>query len=710
MSNIGLSIRLALRRRILHDVLIKTAKKHGVNNTCVLVLDEKTAKIVSSCLRATDLIDNGILAIESIHRTREPLLTYPAIYFLSTTPQSVDLLIKDFTKTKEKPHYQMYRAAHVFFTTNLTDQLMDKIENSDLVNFLGTLQEINIDFTTVENRTFSLASVSKLPIYYWGQRELLEYRLKTDSFKLVSLFLTLNDCPAVRFDSSSKLSTKFAELFYKDLTSIRKNSEWVPNTRGCVLIVDRAIDLITPLMHEYTYQALAYDLCGNNNGEILYLNNELNTRDLTPEEQDKKQLIVNENEDDIWKEYRHQHIGVVAHQLTSELKAFKKNNKMAQWEERKAKHGDDVQLAPKDMAVALRDFAEYTKLVGKFSRHIELTKECLNKIETRKLKDISTLEQDLTTGYDESGDKIDKSQCIKTLKSICLNKHVGIEEKLRLILLFLITQGELSQSVIDTLINSGGNVDSNVKTAIYNIDRVLENKVFGNKNYKPPSFSSVRKREGDARSDKIQFLRYVPLLWELGHLFVLNKLSEDKFKYCDPTTRFNPQQAYGSGGGGNKGKRSKASSNATSANPELEQNTKPYMCIFVLGGITLSEMKAVQEIVDEHQINLIIGGSEILTPRSFLANVANSTQEAWVEYCGPSFIAGARQQGAQQTLITSNYNPKSYKNTLLQLETEEIQLIEGTKVVVEAAGNNSSGEITEQDKKKKKKTDPICRG
>lgn len=704
MSQIGVTIRQALRRRILLDVMVKTAKKHGVNGSAVLVLDEKTAKIVSSCLRATDLIDNGILAIESLHRTREPLLTYPAIYFLSTTPTSVELLIKDFTSTKDKPHYQMYRSAHVFFTSSLTDSLMDQIEASDLVNFVGTLQEINIDFATVENRVFSLVSASKLPIYYWGQRELLEYRLKTDSFKLVSLFLTLNDCPAVRYDSSSKLSTKFAQLFHKDISSIRKNSGWEPNTRGCVLIVDRAIDLITPLMHEYTYQSLAYDLCGHNNGEVVYLNNEvypLGT--MSDEEQDKRQLILNENEDDIWKQYRHQHIGIVAQEITSELKAFKKNNKMAQWQEKKSKHGADTQLSPKDMAAALRDFAEYTKLVSKFSRHVELTKECLSKIENRKLKEISTLEQELTTGYDDGGDKIDRAQCVKNLKSICLNKNVGIEEKLRLILLFVLTQGELTSSVIEQLLSSNGNVDSSVKNALYNIDKVLETKIFGNKSYKGPSYSSVRKREGEARSEKIQFLRYVPLLWELGHLFVLNKLSEEKFKYCDPNSRFNPQLAFGGGGGaGGKGKRNKAA-NANNANGKNEDdviNTRPYMCIFVLGGITLSEMKSIQEIVDEHQVNIIIGGSEILTPRAFLSNLSNTTQEAWVENCGVSTIAGARAAGKQAVLVTSTFDPKLYKKSLIELENDEIQRVEGGKGVVL---EKSKDEDDDGDKKKKKK-------
>lgn len=704
------SIRSALKRRLLYDTFLKCATKHGTNGSMVLVLDENTARIVSSCMRMTDLIDNGILAVESIHRTREPLTSYNALYFLTPTPEVVSLLIKDFTPTKDRPKYQMYNQAHVYLTTSLPTPLMEQIENSKLLDFLGTLSEVNIDFNTVESRVFSLASPMKLPVYYWGQRELLEYRMKTDSFKLVSLFLTLGDCPTVRYDAQSKVSQKFAEVFYKDLNSIRKNSEWEPNTAGCVLILDRTIDLVAPLMHEFTYQAMTYDLAGTNNGELIYLENE--TFPVGDEkEQERRTLVASDVEDNVWAAYRHQHIGHVASQITKDLKEFKKKNATAAYKE-KEKKGSGKPPTPQEMAQALRDFGDYSKMMAIYTKHFSLTKELLSKVDSLSLKAVAGLEQDLATGYTTSWEKAQLKENIKTLKSLCAKSGVSIEDKIRLVLIHLLTQGKLQQSVVDNLLSQGGTTcDPRIKPVMYNFNKLLPPgaSLFeggGNSSYTPPSYSSYRRREGEKRGQAIQFVRYVPVLWELANRWAENKLPEERFPYCNPQRKFDPTSAAAQGLGvgktSTKSSRARGKSSAApagaNASEKFEQNTKPYMVVFVLGGITHSEMRTIYEAYEENNVNIIIGGTEVLTPRTFLANVANITQEAWVDYCTPQALPGTRRGGDAQQTYTTTFpgGEKAAKMSLIDLEKVELERIEGVVLEKESDAKTTKKKPTKR--------------
>lgn len=70
-------------------------------------------------------------------------------------------------------------------------------------------------------------------------------------------------------------------------------------------------------------------------------------------------------------------------------------------------------------------------------------------------------------------------------------------------------------------------------------------------------------------------------------------------------------------------------------NTNLRKNTStniPYTIIFVIGGITYSEIRSLYEIQKEYtQCNLIIGGHTILTPRTFLKDLANVSWDTYLQ-------------------------------------------------------------------------------
>jgi hypothetical protein len=57
--------------------MIRTAR--GTDPAIVLVVDDHTAKILSSCLRMYDIMEAGVLVLQNISKKREKLPDLPAV-------------------------------------------------------------------------------------------------------------------------------------------------------------------------------------------------------------------------------------------------------------------------------------------------------------------------------------------------------------------------------------------------------------------------------------------------------------------------------------------------------------------------------------------------------------------------------------------------------------------------------------------------------
>ena len=92
--------------------------------------------------------------------------------------------------------------------------------------------------------------------------------------------------------------------------------------RGVLLIVDRSMDLITPLLHEFTYQALAYDILPIKEGDKTTYKTVINEG---AQNEETKEMEIGEN-DKVWVDYRHAHMKDVLEKLGDDFAKFRAAN------------------------------------------------------------------------------------------------------------------------------------------------------------------------------------------------------------------------------------------------------------------------------------------------------------------------------------------------------------------------------------------------
>ncbi|KAK9766155.1 syntaxin binding protein 1 [Basidiobolus ranarum] len=601
------SIRRMLKKRFLDMVKSVPASKMGR----ILVVDEVASTYLDACVEQKDLFLTEVSLYEKLELPRNGYSGVEVIYLITPTWESIEKLVKDFTEGSELHSGPLYGGAYLFFTTELGDDLYQYLTQSPAASYIQNIVEYFVDFFVPESQVFTTKTPHNISELYSTTPNKNRHRaLKDMAKKIVSLNVALGENPMIKYFkpdgelNTSEISFDLAELVQEEFDLLQRRKQYLQTIdprqpRSTLIVLDRTVDLRAPLLHEITYQAVVHDLLSfPDDATYTYKYVDANGKEL-----DKEGSL---NEDDpIWVENRHISFDQCAQSLVAKITKLG-NKKMVNNPEMSA----SAKL--RQLRETLYSLPEYQDLKEKCSLHMSLSLECTELFTKLDIERLALLEQDLATGIRENGET--SKHMIEEIVPILDDPSISPDNKLRILILYILSKDGLREETWQE-INFHAQLDLNKKDndAIRSLDRLG---VKLNKSNKKGSMLSKKLKTFKEPTDFLMVARYVPMVKQIVENLVQNTLPPEIF----PTMTTNHQ---GSGANGHvthtfrhmAPKWTKRKKGSTLGECVTQ---KGRIIVFMIGGVTHSEMRSVYEISKELNREVIIGSTHVLPPWDFL--------------------------------------------------------------------------------------------
>ncbi|KAH9851922.1 Sec1-like protein [Lenzites betulinus] len=577
------------------------------------------------------------------------------MYLLMSTSQNVDRIIRDFSNGR-----QQYAGAHLFFIDGLDEHLFERLTSSPAEPHLKALQELYINFWAIEAQAFTLRSPSSFfnifspprsDTSFKPMRDRLDEELRFMSKMLTNVCLTLNEYPFIRYYSPSHhqpLGPLKPHASTRPPPPAETNSRWrtnlargtearayestvgdyvakvlafmvqqlldehkkanpdfpkpadPPRPRGTLIITDRSMDTMAPLLHEFTYQAMANDLLPIDDGTTY----RYQFQTAVGAYEDKVATLS--DADSVWTDVRHIHMREAIDKLMADFNQFLQDN--AGFKGAGAANLNDM----KDM---LANLPQYQEQREKFSLHLNMAQECMAIFERDKLPAVANVEQNCATGVTPEGKTpktlveemvplLDSRDVVNTNKvriiALYIQHREGVpdEDRRRLYQHARLTLAE--QDAVNALVHLG------VRISRQSGDKDMKKKI----------------KQKTNNEEEYELSRYKPVLRTVLEEHVSNKLDPTLFPYVKDSPAVAPPPSSLRSSPAIQpavSLRSQRPSWHKAARGASTQNdTRQRILVFVAGGMTYSEMREAYLLSKSLNKEIIIGSTHPITPQQFV--------------------------------------------------------------------------------------------
>uniref|UniRef100_A0A452H6U2 Syntaxin binding protein 2 n=1 Tax=Gopherus agassizii TaxID=38772 RepID=A0A452H6U2_9SAUR len=517
--------------------VICSMKKEG--EWKVLIMDHPSMRILSSCCMLSDFVDKGITLVEDINKRRETIPSLEAIYLFSPVEKSVQALINDFQGT---PAFT-YKAAHIVFINTCPEPLFNDLRKSRITKAIKILREINMAFLPYESLVYSLDGPQIFHNWFSSYRFLEKNKqMEMLAEQIATLCVTSKEYPAICYRKDREDNFQLAHA---------PSMGEIPG-KACsqLLIVDWSFDLVSPLLHELTYQAMAYDLLSIENGTYKY-----ETMGIS-DSQEKEALL--DEDDELWVQLRHMHIANVSKKVTELLHTFCESKRLTM---------DKANI--KDPSQILK-MPQYQKELNKYSMHLNLAEHCMQHFKWTVEK-LCSVGQDLAMGTDMDGQMI--KDPMKIIVPVLLDPSpMQAYDKICIILLYIFLKNGIGLGNLIRLIQYAN---------IQQLGNIIHSMQFLGISLVPRS-GQLRPERKVRLESTYQLSHWTPMLKDATEDIAENKLDKKLWPFVsDPVPTTSSQAAVSPRfGHWHKNK------------PVAKYRTGPCLIVYVLGGVSMSEMSA----------------------------------------------------------------------------------------------------------------------
>lgn len=427
----------------------------------VLVYDRFGQDIISPLISVRELRELGVTLHLLLHSDRDPIPDVPTIYFVLPTDENIQRITQDFTN-------QLYDSYFLNFASAISRQKLEDLASASLrCNCVAQISKVfdqYLNFITLEDDLFVLRHQNSDPISYYAinrgdvKDTEMESVMDTIVDSLFSVFVTFGTVPIIRSprgNSAEMVAEKLDKKIRENLRDAR-NSLFTSDAihsgqfsfqRPLLVILDRNIDLTTPLHHTWTYQALAHDVLDLNlNRVIIDEEVEKHERSGTKKKKTVKSYDLNSN-DKFWLLHKGSPFPTVAEAVQEELESYRSQED--EIKRLKTAMGLDGE-SDEAMSMLSDNTAKLTSAVSSLPEllekkrlidmHTTIATAMLEHIKARKLDVFFELEEKIMS----------KAAMDKPIMDIINDLSVGTpEDKMRLFLIYFICGPPITDADFD---------------------------------------------------------------------------------------------------------------------------------------------------------------------------------------------------------------------------------------------------------------------
>uniref|UniRef100_A0A8C7VYV0 Vacuolar protein sorting-associated protein 45 n=1 Tax=Oncorhynchus mykiss TaxID=8022 RepID=A0A8C7VYV0_ONCMY len=474
----------------------------------VLLMDKETTSIVSVVYTQSEILQKEVYLFERIDsQSRDNMKHLKAICFLRPTKENVENLIQEL----RRPKYSVY---FIYFSNVISKSEIKALAEADEQEVVAEVQEFYGDFIAVNPHLFSL-NLS-------GGRSWEPTLLPRTTQGLTSVLLALKKCPMIRYQLSSDMAKRLGESVKQIITKeyelfdFRKTE--VP---PLLLIMDRSDDAITPLLNQWTYQAMVHELLGLNN-------NRIDLSRVPGISKELKEVVLSAENDEFYANNLYLNFGEIGTNIKNLMEDFQK---------KKPKEQQKLESIS-DMKAFVDNYPQFKKMSGTVSKHVTVVGELSRLVSERHLMEVSEVEQELACQNDHSS----ASQNVRRLLQ---NPRVSELDAVRLVMLYALRYERHSSSILPSLmeeLNRKG-VSERHRRMVTSMVEYGGKRVRGSDLINPQDAVAITKQffKGLKGVENV-YTQHAPLLQETLDQLIKGRLKDSQFPYLGPSSlRDRPQ-------------------------------------------------------------------------------------------------------------------------------------------------------------------------
>lgn len=540
----------------------------------ILLLDSETISFVSTAITQSALLNHQVYLVDRLdNASREKMRHLRCICFVRPSPDSIQHLIDEF----RDPKYGEYA---IYFSNVIRKSSLERLAEADNNEVVKAVQEYFADYIVVNPDLLNLdLGFPKQRI--WGNSPDIwnPDSLQRCTEGVIALLLSLKKKPLIRYEKNSLMAKKLAtEVRYQmtqeeQLFDFRKT-----DTPPILLILDRRDDPITPLLTQWTYQAMVHELLGIYNGKIDLSD----VPDVRPE---LKEIVLSQDQDPFFKKNMYLNFG----DLGGNIKEY-----VEQYQSKTKSNAAIESIA--DMKRFVEDFPEFRKLSGNVSKHVTLVGELSRRVGADGLLDVSELEQSLACNDSHAND-------VKSVQRLISSPQIPTDSKLRLVALYSLRYEKHPSNALPMLLDlltAAGNVP------VRRVDLVSRLLAYHHSLQPAPTaggfsdlfesssiFSGARDRFKGLKGVENVYTQHSPRLEATLQNMIKARLKEQQYPFVEGggTTRDKPQD----------------------------------IIVFIVGGATYEEAKMVAQVnASSPGVRVVLGATSIHNSTTFLEEVEDA--------------------------------------------------------------------------------------